>query len=90
MQNFQTPTKAPQPAPSLTEVYRSSLRKPVIEQRMCLLCLLCSPDCDNTRCADPRHVTCRECSYEWDLDRECPVCKRDSFNTLKKPRRGGR
>jgi hypothetical protein len=54
---------------------------------MCLLCLLCSADCDNTRCANPKHVTCRECTYEWNLDRSCLVCKHDTFSTVKKPRR---
>jgi hypothetical protein len=82
----QTPTKNSGKA-SLSELYQSSLRKPASHPRVCRLCLLCSPDCDNTRCSDPTHLTCRECADEWHLDPLCPVCKQDSFSTLKKPRR---
>lgn len=63
MDAFTTPNKAATPnkptSPSLTDLYHSSLKKPSLQLRMCLLCLLCSPDCDNSRCSDPTHVTCR-------------------------------
>lgn len=81
-----TPSK-PTATPSLSQLYQSSLRKPASSLNMCLLCLLCSPDCDNSRCSNPQHVTCRECTYEWLLDRQCPICRTDSQPTLRKPRK---
>ena len=81
-----TPDK-PASARTLTELYQSSLRKPASTLRMCLLCLLCSSDCDSSRCSNPQHVTCRECTYEWLLDRQCPICRGDSQPTMRKPRK---
>lgn len=87
MDALQTPVKRESTAPTLNQLYQSSIKKQSGGQRKCLLCLLCSADTDNSRCANPSHYTCQECTYEWSLDQKCPICKQDSFSTVKKPRR---
>ncbi len=68
MQNEGTPKKQIKEK-TLSELYQSSLKKENKVQKMCLLCLFYSADCDNTRCSNPKHVTCRDCTYEWILDK---------------------
>jgi hypothetical protein len=88
--HHRTPPKKENRTRTIQELYQSSLKKEVQQLKMCLLCLLCSSDCDNTRCSNPTHVTCRECTYEWVLDKSCPICRNNNFSTIRKPRRSER
>lgn len=67
---------------SIKELLRESLVKTrEIARRCCEGCLQTSDDCRLTMC---KHVYCRLCISESEVDRQCPMCRAKVLERVKK------